>query len=396
MEIRQEHFEFSNNVKIYAGVGALDKLAPMISLHGGFRVFIVSDHVIEKFGHVATVVKAIEAREELTIGGMYLEVPSTLTTKDVDDMYVAFRKTGCDAIVGVGGSRAMKAAKALALLVSTRTKNIADFRGIDGAIRNNHVAFALVPTAYGSGTEVARTIVVIDEERKTPIEIVNGALQPHFCILDPSFLKTLPDEEIYMGLIDILSYSIESYLSQRANSLTKSFSKMAMFLVKDNFQKAIVERNELALNNLQKAASISAITYSNTYTGLGHALAHTLAAVHQIHRDEALCCVFDKVLENLKDTCKEQYAKMLLFYRGTQDYASITDDERADIFLRVIKNIIERLSKEYKVKTHLSDYGVKEEDLGMLADLTLHDGELIAAPKKYTKEEIVEILRQSL
>ena len=396
MEIKQEHFEFSNSVKIFAGVGALDKLAPNISLCGGFRVFIVSDHVIEKYKHIETVKKALQSREELTIGGMYLEVPSTLTTKDVDDMYVAFRKSGCDAIVGVGGSRVIKAAKALALLVTTRTKNIADFRGIDGAVRNNFVTFALVPTSYGTGTEVSRTIVVVDEEKKTPIEIANGAVQPNFCILDPTFLKTLPDSEIYMGLVDILAYSIESYLSLRANSLNKSFSKMAMFLVKDNFQKAIVEKNELALNNLQKAASISAITYSNTYTGLGHALANVLAATNKIHRGEALCCVFDKVLENLKEECKEQFAKMLLFYRGTQEYAAITDDERAEVFLRVIENIIQRMSNDYKIKTHLSDYGVKEEDLDMLAELTLHDGVLIAAPKKYTKEDIVEILRQSL
>ena len=199
-----------------------------------------------------------------------------------------------------------------------------------------------------------------------------------------------------MGLIDIMSYSIESYLSLRANSLTKSFSKMAMFLVKDNFQKAIVDREENALNNLQKAASISAITYSNTYTGLGHALANTLAAAYKIHRAEALCCVFDKVLESLKDTCKEKFAQMLLFYRGTQEYAAITDDERAEIFLRVVNNVIDHLSKDYKIKTHLSDYGVKEEDLQMLADLTIHDGELIASPKSYTKEEVVEILRRAL
>ena len=392
----QEHFEFSNNVKVFAGVGSLERLAPTVSFMGGFRVFIVSDKTIEKNGQVETIKKLLKTREELTIGGIYYNIPSPLTTKDVDDLYIAYRKSGCDAIIGVGGSRVINAAKALALLVSTRTKNIRDFRGIDGAVRNNYVVFGLVPTAFGSGGEVSRTVVVIDEEKKTPIEIVNGAMQPHFCILDPSLLKTLPDKEIYMGLIDIMSYSIESYLSLRANSLTQSFSKMAMFLVKDNFQKAIVDRDELAINNLQKAACISAITYSNTYTGLGHALANTLAATYKIHRGEALCCVFGNVLESLKDTCKDKFAKMLLFYRGTKEYAAITDDERAEIFLRVILNIIDHLSNEYKIANHLSDYGVKEEDIGMLADLTIHDGELIASPRKYTREEIVEIIRQSL
>ena len=394
--MKQEYFEFSNNVKIIAGPGALDSLAPTIALYGGYRIFIVSDKVIEKFGHIETLKKALKGVEELTVGATYLDVPSSLTTKDVENMYIAFRKSGCDAIIGVGGSRVMNAAKALAILVTTRTKNIADFRGIDTATKTNHIAFGLVPTAFGSGGEVSRTVVVIDEEHKTPIEIVSDALQPNFAILDPMFLKTLPDKEVYMGLVDILSYSIESYISARANSLTKSFSKMAMFLVKDNFQKAIIDRDDLSLNNLQKAASISAITYSNTYTGLAHALANTLAATYKIHRAEVLCCIFYNVLQDLKSQCIEQFAQMLLFYRGAKEYAAITDDERADVFLRVISNMIKHMSNNFKVKTKLSDYGVKEEDLAMLADLTIHDGDMIAAPKQYTKEEIIEILRQSL
>ena len=394
--MKQEYFEFSNNVKVFAGPKALDKLAPTICLLGGFRVFIVSDKVIKEFGHIETLKKAIATRPELTIGATFLDVPSALTTSAVEAMYIAFRKSGCDAIVGIGGSRVMNAAKALAILVSTKTKNIKDFRGINTATKNNDIPFGLVPTAYGSGGETSRTVVVIDEENKTPIEIVSDALQPNFCILDPMFLKTLPDKEVYMGLVDIMSYSIESYISLRANSLTKSFSKMAMFLVKDNFQKAIMDRDDLSLNNLQKAASISAITYSNTYTGLAHALANTLSAIYKIHRAEALCCVFYNVLENLKPLCSEKYAEMLLFYRGTKEYAAITDDERAEIFLRVISNMITHLSKNFDVKTKLSDYGVKEDDLSMLADLTMHDGDMIAAPRQYTKEEIIEILRQSL
>jgi len=394
--MRQEYFEFSNNVKIIAGPGALQSLAPTIALNGGFRVFIVTDKVIEQFGHIDTLKNALKSVEELTIGGTYLDVPSSLTTKDVEKMYVAFRKSGSDSIIGVGGSRVMNAAKALAILVATKTKNIQDFRGIDTATKTNNFAFGLVPTAFGSGGEVSRTVVVIDDEHKTPIEIVSDALQPNFAILDPMFLKTLPDKEVYMGLVDILSYSIESYISVRANSLTKSFSKMAMFLVKDNFQKAIIGRDDLSLNNLQKAASISAITYSNTYTGLAHALANTLAATYKIHRAEVLCCIFYNVLQDLRAQCTDQFAQMLLFYRGTKEYAAITDDERADIFLRVISNMITHMSSNFGVKTKLSDYGVKEDDLAMLAELTLHDGDMIAAPKQYTKEEIVEILRQSL
>ena len=87
---------------------------------------------------------------------------------------------------------------------------------------------------------------------------------------------------------------------------------------------------------------------------------------------------------------------MLLFYRGTQDYATSTTDERCEAFMRIVSNVIEHLASDYGIKIKLSDYGVKEDDLASLAELTLQDGELIGAPKQYTKEDILEVLRQSL
>lgn len=394
--MRQDYFEFSNNVKILSGEGAIDQLATLLPRLGGYRVFIVSDNVIKKTGHLDSVKKAISSVKELAIGGEYLNVESTCTIKDLDDMYLAFRKSGADAIVGVGGTRVMNAAKALYLLISTKSKSIVDFRGIDAAVRTNYIPFFLIPTTFGSGGEVSKTIVVIDEEHNEPIEIVTGALQPHYCLLEPEFLKTLPEKEIYMSLIDIMAYTIESYISTRATPLTRSFSKMAMFLVKDNFQKGITEGDIDSLTNLQQAAVIAAIAYSNTYTGIAHAVANTLAAKFNMHRGEAICATLRAILDDLKELCKDKFSEMLLYYRGTQEYATITNDERCEVFIRVINNIIERLAEHYGVKTKLSDYGVKEEDLEPLAEAVLTAGEIIVCPKQYKKEEVVEILRKSL
>ena len=394
--MKQDYFEFSNSVKIVAGKGALEQLPHILTHNDGYRVFIISDEIIKSFGHIDALKKVLAKKEELTIGGTYLDVKSSLTVSDATKLYTAFRKSGSDSIIGIGGSRVMNAAKALALLISTKSKNISEFRGIDSAIREKQVPFMLIPTTFGSGSEVSKTAVVIDEKKEIPIEIVTEVMQPQYCFLEPSFLKTLPEKEIYMSLIDVMAYSIESYISTRANTLTRSFSKMAMFLIKDNFQKAIVENNDTALSNLQRASAISAITYSNTYTGVAHALANSLAAKYQLHRGEAICAILVACLEQLKSTQKDKFAEMLLFYRGTQDYATSTTDERCDAFMRIVSNVIEHLASDYGIKIKLSEYGVTEDDLASLAELTLLDGELIGAPRQYTKEDIIEILRQSL
>ena len=114
VEIMQDYFEFSNNVRIFAGENSLDKLPKLLMNFGGYRIFIVSDEVIKKFGHVDAVTKSIKKQEEMTIGGTYLDIPSLFTTTDLDKLYVAYRKSGADAIVGIGGTRVMNAAKASA------------------------------------------------------------------------------------------------------------------------------------------------------------------------------------------------------------------------------------------------------------------------------------------
>ena len=392
----QDYFEFSNNVKIFAGENSLEKLPNVLMNYGGYRIFIVSDNVIKKFGHVDAVTKIIKAQEQMTIGGTYLDIPSIFTTSDLDKLYLAYRKSGADAIVGIGGTRVMNAAKALALLIFTKSKDIRKFRGIDAAIRTNDVPFCLIPTTFGAGNEVSKSTIILDEEKQAPIEVITGALQPHFAILDPTLLKTLPDREIYMSLIDLMAFSIDSYLSKRANILTKSFSKMAIFLIKDNFQAAIESKGLEPLCNLQISAAIAAISYSNTFTGVAHSIATALAAKYHIHRGEAICAIIGPVLDSLKDTCRSEFAEMLLYFRGTQEYANSTEEERSESFIRIIKNIVKHLSKEYDVKTKLADYGVKDEDIESIAEMTINDGDMLTSPKKYTKEDIQEILKQSL
>jgi len=392
----QDYFEFANNVRIIAGKRSINQLPEVLARHGGYRVFIVSDEVIKKAGHVDRVIKAINLKKELTIGDIYLNAKSTPTVQDVTDMYIAFRKSGADAIVGIGGTRVMNATKALYLLIATQSKDITDFRGIDAAIRINDAPCVLVPTSFGSGGEVSKEVIVIDEENSLPIEITTGALQPQYCILDPDSLKTLPEKEIYMSLIDMYGFCIESYISKKANDLTKSFAKMALFLIKDNFQKAIMDKDDDALCNMQRAAVIAAIAYSNSKTGLAHAIANALAAKYQIHRGEAVCCVLVNALNDLKDVCQKELSEMLLFSRGSKEFANVTDVERAEIFLDVVKNVVNHLDTHFNVKTHLKDYGINEEDLDAIAELTLQDGELIVSPKQYTKEGVLEILRKSL
>lgn len=392
----KQYTEFSNNVKIVIGDQNLAWSTARLHRLGGNNVFIVSDKTLQSLGHIDALRKEIENSEDVKVGKIYLIEDNSPTTLDIDRLYKAFRKSSCDALIAFGGSRVLNATKSLALLLSTNGRSIADYVGIDCVAKQKNFPFGIVSTTFGSGKEVSRTAVVIDEKRKIPLEIVSDALLPDFCVLRSNYLSTLPRKEIYLSLIDVLVYDIEAYISLRTNVLAKSFVKTSMFMIRDNLQKALKTQINEYIYNLQRAAALAGIAYSNTYIGLIHAISNALVAKYKMQHCVALCSVLAASLRFLKDTCKKEYGEMLLFSLGAKEYATLDEDARQDAFINIFDNLTKYIAAEFDININLSSYNITEEDIEEIADIASKDGALITCPKNTTKEDIIDILKQSL
>ncbi len=389
-------FEFSNNVSIIAGLNGLYNGVKKLHDLGGYRVFVITDNDIAKTDKIGLVKEEVAKIEQMSIGKTYTHLDGPVTLLDVDKIYSAYRTSGCDSILAVGGQRAAFASKALNLLLSTNSRNLLEYVGIDCAVRKTTIPFGIVPTTFSTGTEVSNSTLIIDDKTKLQHEFVTDVLQPAFCVLDPKMLVKTEKKDIYLGIMDAIAFDIESYTSLRTNQIVKSFAKMSMFTIRNAFQQYIVNDDRNSLFDLQRAGALTAVSYSNTFSGIIHAIAHTLTAMYGIRHENAVCAIFAPCLEFNKEVCKKEYIEMLLFSLGAKEFSTLDDEGRLEAFINMFKNLLKYMADTYKIELKLSSYGIKEEDLEKIAEVAILDGSMITTPKQPTKEDIINILKESL
>jgi len=126
----------------------------------------------------------------------------------------------------------------------------------------------LIPTTFGSGSEVTRISVLKVNGKKTSFH--NDELLADVSIIDPFFIKNAPLKVIKNSAIDACAQCTEAFDSKLSNNYTKFLCKKAF----DILEKALLgEKYE----DLAYGAMISGLGFGNSSTTLGHALSYVFS-----------------------------------------------------------------------------------------------------------------------
>jgi malonic semialdehyde reductase len=148
-------------------------------------------------------------------------------------------------VIGLGGGSSLDVAKFVANKL--KTKKI------------------LIPTTFGSGSEVTRISVLQIDGKKTSFH--SDDLFADISIVDPYFIKDAPFEIIKNSAIDACAQCTEAFDSKLANIYTKFLCEKAF----DILEKALIDGT---YENLAYGAMISGLGFGNSSTTLGHALSY--------------------------------------------------------------------------------------------------------------------------
>ena len=151
------------NTISYHGTGAIAEIPGELSRRGFEKVFVCTDPDLVKFG---VVTKVTDLLDEAGIPYVvYSDIKPNPTIKNVQDGVEAFKASGADAIVAVGGGSAMDTAKAIGVIITN--PEFADVRSLEGvAPTKNHAVFTIaVPTTAGTAAEVTINYVITDPEK---------------------------------------------------------------------------------------------------------------------------------------------------------------------------------------------------------------------------------------
>lgn len=217
---------------------------------------------------------------------LYSEVQGNPTGSNVAGGAECYRNGGHDGMIGLGGGSAMDVAKAIAL-VARQSLALWDFEDLgDNWLRADADAIApviAVPTTAGTGSEVGRAAVILNEETHTKKIIFHPRLLPSIVVSDPELTVGLPPDLTAWTGIDALVHAVEAYCAPGYHPMADGIAIEAIRIISEALPRAVADGSDLdARGHMLVAASMGATAFQK---GLGciHSLAHTLGALYDIH-----------------------------------------------------------------------------------------------------------------
>jgi alcohol dehydrogenase class IV len=278
------HGNWNYPTAVRFGTGRIVELAAACKAVGLTRPLLVTDPQLA----AQVMVRDVVARNE-TAGvptGVFSDVRSNPTSKNVEDGLRAYRSNEHDGIIAFGGGSALDTGKVIAFMAG-QTRSLWDFEDVgDNWTRANPAGIApviAVPTTAGTGSEVGRAGVITDEKLRVKRIIFHPKMMPLVVITDPCLMSGMPPKLTAATGMDALAHNLEAYCAVGFHPIADGVALEGMRFVKDNLEPAVNDGTDLrARSGMAAAAMMGAMAFQK---GLGaiHALSHPVGAIYDTH-----------------------------------------------------------------------------------------------------------------
>lgn len=378
--------EFFVSSNVVFGKDAAKKLPEILKEYKAKNVMVVYDAGVKMAGIATKVLGEIEKADvKVTVFDGVIPNP---TNEVVEEAAEIAKKENIDVFVAVGGGSSIDLTKAVNILM-TNPGPIGQYGGI-GMVKEDVLPLIAIPTTAGTSSEITNVVALTDTEAVCKYVIIDNKIVADRVIADPEFTRTMPPSVTAATGMDAITHAVESYISNMATPLTEYHSLKGLQIFYENLPKAVADGNDMhAREQMMLGCIIAGFGFSNANLGLVHGIAHTLSAHFHLAHGMANATVLPYVMEYNADSCPE---KMVELAKAIQLPVSENLDEDK---LLLSKELL-KLTKTLGIKT-LSEQGIKEEDLSMLADDVLKEPVLGFNPKQgVTKEDVLNILHKAM
>ena len=381
-----ETFVFPNTIKF--GSGSVSALPEALADLGAKRPLLVTDPGLLEDGLFSDILDT----SNLKGSAVFSEVDANPSEANVRKGAEAFRSENCDCVVGVGGGSALDAAKGIRLLVHhegpLRDYGIRE-KGWSRMTQPMPEMIA-IPTTAGTGSEVARGALLIEETEGAKIAVVGPRVFPSMSICDPELTVGLPKSLTAGTGMDALTHCVEEYLSPQFNPIVEGLALEGVRRATTSILRAYKDGSDIeARSDMMVAAMLGGMGFAK---GLGvvHSLSHAIGGLFGGHHGTLNAVLLPACLEFNRDFCLPKFR--LLTQAAGIPVEGMDDHGCADGFI----DYIEKLNTQLGVSLALSGLGIAESDLDRLADYSMKDHCHLTNPRKPTLEDFKDLLSRHL
>jgi lactaldehyde reductase len=374
---------FVSNAISYHGKGAILEIPAIVAAKGFKKAFIASDPDLIKFGVTKKVTDILD--KEGMAYAIYSDIKPNPTIENVKNGVEAYKASGADYMIAIGGGSSMDTAKAIGIIINN--PEFADVRSLEGVAptKNRTVYTIAVPTTAGTAAEATINYVITDVERKRKFVCVDVNDIPDIAVVDPDMMSTMPKGLTASTGMDALTHAIEGYTTKAAWDLPDCLNLEAIRLIAKSLRGAVNNDPE-GREGMALGQFVTGMAFSNVGLGIAHSIAHTLGAVYDTPHGVACAMMLPIVMEYNAD-CTGEKLKAVAEAMGV-DTTGMTQDE----YRKAAVDAVRQLSVDVGIPTKLE--ALKEEDLDFLAESAYADACAPGNPKAASVEDMKALIRK--
>ncbi len=368
----------------YHGAGAILEISNEIKARGFKKAFVCSDPDLIKFGVTAKVTDLL-SKENIPYE-IFSEIKANPSVKNVQDGVEAFKASGADCIVAVGGGSSIDTAKAIGIIITN--PEFADVKSLEGVAptKNPCVPILAVPTTAGTAAEVTINYVITDEEKDRKMVCVDVHDIPVVAFVDPDMMSTMPKGLTAATGMDALTHAIEGYITKGACEMTDMFHLKAIEIISASLRGAC-ENDPKGREGMALGQYIAGMGFSNVGLGIVHSMAHPLGALYDTPHGVANAIILPTVMEYNAEATGEKY-RDIAKAMGVSGTDAMTQEE----YRKAAIDAVKKLSSDVGIPADLKDI-VKEEDIAFLSQSAFDDACRPGNPKDTSVADIEKLYR---
>ena len=371
----------------YHGKGAILSVPEEAKGRGFKKAFVCSDPDLIKFNVTKKVTDLLD-KEGLPYE-IYSDIKANPTIENVQNGVAAFKKSGADYIIAIGGGSSMDTSKAIGIIIAN--PEFEDVRSLEGlsATKKPSVPIFAIPTTAGTAAEVTINYVITDVEKKRKFVCVDSHDIPVVAFVDPDMMSSMPKGLTASTGMDALTHAIEGYTTKGANTITDMFNLKAIELIAKSLRGA-VDNTQEGREGMALGQYLTGMGFSNCGLGIVHSMAHGLGALYDTPHGVANAIILPTVMEYNKDAVGEKLRDVAKAM-GVSGTEKMSKEE----YQKAAIDAVKKLAEDVGIPKDLKNI-VKLEDVDFLSQSAMDDACRPGNPRDPKFEDIKELFLQLL
>ena len=377
-------YRFNLNETSYHGSGAIKEIAAEAKGRHFKKAFVCSDPDLIKFGVTK---KVLDVLDEAGLAyEVYSDIKANPTIENVQHGVAAFKASGADYIIAIGGGSSMDTAKAIGIIITN--PEFEDVRSLEGTAptQNPCTPIIAVPTTAGTAAEVTINYVITDVQKKRKFVCVDPHDMPIVAVVDPDMMSSMPKGLTAATGMDALTHAIEGYTTKGAWEMSDMFHLKAIEIIARSLR-AAVQNDSKGRTDMALGQYIAGMGFSNVGLGIAHSMAHTLGAVYDTPHGVACAMMLPIVMEFNQECTGEKYREIARAM-GVKGVDSMSQNE----YRKAAIDAVRQLGDDVGIPKTVD--ALKEEDLDFLAKSAAADACAPGNPKEASIDDFKAMFRR--